>query len=76
MIGTLSSKRLHLGSQTGFLAEVNMGKKETKMCKWKEADISEQFEKFSDIVKKPKFVCKKCGRVADNKKRLHKPIRL
>jgi hypothetical protein len=51
-----------------------MAKKEKLLCKWKEDDINKKFDKFSDIVRNPKFVCKKCGRVADKKKWLHKPI--
>ena len=53
-----------------------MAKKGKKLCKWKETDIFENLKKFSTIVKNPKFVCKKCGRVADNKNQLHKPVRL
>jgi len=45
-----------------------MAKKEKPLCKWKENDISKKFDKFADIVRNPKFVCKKCGRVADTKK--------
>ena len=53
-----------------------MAKKEKPLCKWKENDISKKFDKFADIVRNPKFVCKKCGRVADKKNRLHKPAPL
>jgi hypothetical protein len=53
-----------------------MAKKEKRMCKWKEDDISQKFDTFITIVSNPKFVCKKCGRVADKKKRLHKPVPL
>ena len=53
-----------------------MAKKAKWLCKWKEEDISKRFEEFIDIVKNPTFVCKKCGRVADNKKLLHKPSEL
>jgi hypothetical protein len=53
-----------------------MAKKEKRMCKWKEDDISEKFDKYLNIVRNPKFVCKKCGRVADKKKWLHKPVSL
>lgn len=51
-----------------------MAKKTKKLCNWKQEDISNKFDKFSDIVRNPKFVCTKCGRVADKKKRLHKPV--
>jgi 16S rRNA G1207 methylase RsmC len=53
-----------------------MAKKEKRMCKWKENDLSEKFDKFTAIVSNPKFVCKKCLRVADKKKLLHKPASL
>ena len=53
-----------------------MAKKTKELCKWKQEDISDKLDKFSDIVKNPKFVCIKCGRVADKKKWLHKPIAL
>ena len=53
-----------------------MAKKGKMLCKWKEDDIKKRFDEFSDIVKNPKFVCKKCGRVADKKKWLHKSAKL
>jgi hypothetical protein len=53
-----------------------MAKKTKKLCNWKPEDISNKFDKFSDIVRNPRFVCTKCGRVADKKKRLHKPVAL
>ena len=53
-----------------------MGKNTKMLCKWKPDDIGKNFDKFSDIVRNPKFVCTKCGRVADKKKWLHKPIAL
>jgi len=39
-------------------------------------DYAKKFEKFSSIVSNPKYACTKCGRVADKKKWLHKPIEL
>jgi hypothetical protein len=54
--------------------EKKMAKKEKELCKWKTDDLNEKFDKFIDIVRNPKFVCKKCGRVADKKKWLHKPV--
>ncbi len=53
-----------------------MAKKAKRLCKWKEDDINKKFDKFIDIVRNPKFVCKKCGRVADKKNWLHKPVAL
>jgi hypothetical protein len=51
-----------------------MAKKEKKLCKWKEDRLTEKLDEFMDIVRQPKFLCKNCGRVADDKKWLHKPI--
>ena len=53
-----------------------MAKKIKRLCKWKEDDISKKFDKFTKIVSEPKFACKKCGRVADKKKWLHKAVSL
>ncbi|MDB9822300.1 hypothetical protein OAC89_01190 [Deltaproteobacteria bacterium] len=53
-----------------------MAKKEKRLCKWKEDAITEKSHEFIDIIKKPKFFCKKCGRVSDKKKWLHKPYAL
>ncbi len=53
-----------------------MAKKTKELCKWKQQDITKKFEKFSSIVSNPKYACTKCGRVADKKKWLHKPIEL
>ena len=50
-----------------------MAKKDQRLCKWKEDDIIKSFDKYLDIVRNPKFVCKKCGRVSNKKGRLHKP---
>ena len=44
-----------------------MAKKKKRLCKWKEDDITEKFDEFVDIIKKPKFLCKKCGSVANKK---------
>lgn len=50
-----------------------MAKKAKKLCTWKKKDVSKDFGKFADIVRKPKFVCKKCGWVSTKKMYLHKP---
>lgn len=46
------------------------------LCKWKKERIEAQMDKLKDIVAKPKFICKKCGRAATTKKWLCKPINL
>ncbi len=53
--------------------EHKMAKKDKELCKWKKEDITDKFDKYVAIVKNPKYVCTKCGRVADKKKWLHKP---
>jgi len=53
-----------------------MAKTTKELCKWKQDDISKKLGKFSDIVRDPKFVCIKCGRVANKKKWLHKTVAL
>jgi len=64
------------GPATVSKEEIQMAKKEKCLCKWKEDDMSKKFDKLITIVSEPKFVCKKCGRVADKKKWLHKPVSL
>jgi hypothetical protein len=56
--------------------EDRMAKKEKRLCKWKEYVTAEKIDEFIAIVSDPKFACKKCGRVADKKKWLHKPMSL
>jgi predicted nucleic acid-binding Zn ribbon protein len=47
-------------------------KKET-LCKWKCEAYAERFDKLRKIVAEPKYVCLKCGRVAERKKYLCRP---
>ena len=58
------------------IEENKMAKKAKKMCTWKKKDVSKDFKKFGDIVRNPKFVCKKCGWAATKKTYLHKPTAL
>ncbi len=53
-----------------------MGKKEKRLCKWDGKAIDKHFKTFAKLVKKPKYVCKKCGRVAGKKVLLHNPVKL
>jgi hypothetical protein len=43
------------------------------LCKWKKDRIDKKFDELVKIVRNPKFVCTKCGRVANSKKWLCKP---
>ena len=53
-----------------------MGEKSKQLCKWKSEDITKKINTDSDIVRNSRFVCAKCGRVANEKKWLHKPLEL
>lgn len=46
------------------------------LCKLKKNELAEDFKKVLKIVKKPKFICEKCARVAKDKKYLCDPIKL
>lgn len=50
--------------------------KEKKLCKWKKEEIQTDFKKLKKLVKKPGYVCEKCGRAAKNKAVLCKPVEL
>ncbi len=52
-----------------------MGDKK-ELCKWSREDYAKELPLLKRIVSKPRFVCEKCGRAADKKKRLCKPARL
>ena len=39
-----------------------------RMCKWDKSDLDKKFDKYCELVKAPKVVCAKCGRVASDAK--------
>ncbi len=47
-----------------------------ELCKLSKADIQSSFKKIVKITKKPKFICTKCARVADEKKYLCDPEKM
>ncbi len=42
------------------------------LCKWGKKKIQAHFDEVAEIISNPKFICKKCGRIAGNKKYLCK----
>lgn len=51
-------------------------KKRKTLCKWKKDRIDKELDALKEIVRAPKFVCKNCGRAADDKGWLCKPSRI
>lgn len=50
-----------------------MGKKSKTICEWEKCEIDENFAELVKLVRKPRCICKKCGRAAGSKKVLCKP---
>jgi len=53
-----------------------MADKIRELCKWKSESYLKELDLLCTIVSSPRFVCTKCGRVADKKKWLCKPQKL
>ncbi len=53
-----------------------MSKDSKTLCEWKKGEIRDDFEKLRELVRKPEFICRKCGRAANNKEVLCKPKEL
>lgn len=51
-----------------------MGDKKRTICDWK--DIEKKLKQLRKIVRDPQFACRKCGRVANDKDYLCKPLAL
>ena len=47
-----------------------------KLCKWKKEQYKYDFEVLVKAVKKPKYVCEKCGRAAKKKTYICEPKEL
>ncbi len=50
-----------------------MSKEPKRLCKWKKEDIKEDWSDLRKIVKDPEYICKKCGRAANDDDYLCKP---
>jgi hypothetical protein len=44
-----------------------------KLCEWGKSSIDKKREKLVEIVQAPHYLCKKCARVAGEKKHLCRP---
>lgn len=51
-----------------------MGDKKKKLCKWK--NIKDNLDEYISLVSPAEYVCKKCGRTANNKESLCKPVKI
>jgi hypothetical protein len=51
-----------------------MGKKLCKLVK--EDYVEEHFKAYSELVSKPKYICKKCGRASNDEANLCKPKKI
>jgi len=58
------------------IQESDMSKEVITICKWKKKKLEEDFKKLKSIVCPPKYICKKCGRVAVKDEYLCKPVSL
>lgn len=53
-----------------------MGKDKKTICEWDKDEIKDDLDKLKAIVTPPKFICRKCGRVAKESDYLCKPEKL
>lgn len=53
-----------------------MGKDKKTICEWNKDEIKNDLDKLKAIVTPPKFICRKCGRVAKESDYLCKPEKL
>ena len=53
-----------------------MSKNQKELCKWDKDDIKDKLEKLKKLVDEPRFICRKCGRAANDSDNLCKPEKL
>jgi hypothetical protein len=46
------------------------------LCEYKKSAIKEDLDKFKELVRDPRFICRKCARAAREDGRLCKPEKL
>lgn len=46
------------------------------LCEWKKCEIVDDLEELAEIVRDPRYVCRKCARSAHKDKHLCKPMDL
>lgn len=52
-----------------------MRHKQKTLCKWKKSERQQDMAKLIWIVRKPRFICESCGRVARKKRWLCSPVK-
>lgn len=53
-----------------------MSDKPKRLCKWKKGDYKDQLDELRLLVADAKYVCKHCGRSANDKKALCDPTKI
>jgi hypothetical protein len=43
------------------------------LCEWKKWEIEERLDDLAEIIRDPRFICRKCARAAHRDKHLCKP---
>ena len=46
------------------------------LCDWSEKELEKKGEAFAELVREPRWYCRKCARVASKKGALCKPVKL
>ena len=58
------------------LSLINSVAKVKTFCKWSSKDIEKKINLLAALTEEPRYACKKCARVTNNKKAVCKPIEL
>lgn len=53
-----------------------MGSDIKRMCQWNSKKLKKDLPEFSEAVEDPQYVCTKCIRIANSKKKLCDPVAL